>query len=336
MATVSMVLRNYPVRCTPETAELIRSIAKKYDYVPNYSAVSLVKKSTNSIGMVVPDLENLFFTKMIKLLSALFRRDGYTLLLCDEDESMSLNKSHVDFLKSKNVDAMILALTTTDREDERRAIIDGINGLKMPHVILDAYDPKLECECVEVDHYLGAEMATEHLILNGHRKIGCITGKKSRHSTIERLRGFYGVMNRYGYEADESCVLEGDYTFDSGYTAAKELLKRDITAIFAFNDMMAYGVMKAATEMGKRLPDDISLVGFDDSMFSSMTYIPLSTVSQPSEEIAERIYRKIMCMLKGERGPARGWDKVKPVMMVRDSVKRIGERNDGSNADGDN
>lgn len=322
VATVSMVLRDRPVRCMPETAALIKQIAAKHDYIPNYSAVSLKKKATNTIGIIIPDIENLFFSRIIKLLSALFKQDGYTLLFCDEDEDRLIKKGHIDFLKSKNVDAMVIMPALKD-EAHAAEIASCVNALAMPHIILDAYDPAFACESVEVDNRLGAELATEYLVSHGHKRIACITGSRTRHSTVERLNGFKEVVSRHGLRVCEEDIYEGDYTFATGYRIAKELLTREITAIFAFNDMTAYGVMQAANEMQIRIPEDISLVGFDNTMFSSMTAVPLTTVSQSEELIAEKVYEKIMGMLRGEKQSAGTCNKVEPKLVIRDSVKTL-------------
>lgn len=317
VSTVSMVLRDYPVRCSAETAENIKRIARKYNYVPNYAAVSLVRQKTDSVGIIVPDIENAFFAGLVKQLSRLFGNDGYTLLLsCSEDRPKA---EQIEMLRRKNVDALILALPF-----EEEGLAEAVGRLTVPHIAVDSYDARIKCGCVAADHARGAEMATEFLISNGHRKIGCITGGNRAYSAVRRYEGFVRSMHKNGLAVDEDRILCGDYTFVSGYENAKILLKKDVTAIFAFNDMMAFGAMKAAAEMGRKIPGDVSLVGYDDAMFSSMATVPLTTVRQPLEEISWQVYRKIRGLLRGEASEGEpSLCTVQPELIVRESVRDL-------------
>ena len=325
VATVSMVLRDYPVRCSAETAKKIKEIARKNNYVPNYAAVSLIKQKTDTIGVIVPDIENLFFAGLVKQWNRMFSKDGYTLILLSQsDGSAGAKLEQIETLRRKNVDAMILALSLGEESKERDRIAEEINRLDVPHVIVDAYSAQVRCGCIATDHSLGAELAADYLIANGHRKIGCITGGEKEYSAVRRYEGFLKSMKKHGVPLSDGMTYQGDYSFESGYRCAKELLTKDVTAVFAFNDMMAYGAMKAAAEIGKKIPEEVSLIGYDDILFSSMTYIPLTTVRQPMEEISGRVYREIKGLLSREISEEEScMQNIKPELVIRASVRDL-------------
>ncbi len=314
VATVSLVLRGKPVRCSAATAENIRAIARMFDYVPNRAAVSLVRQKTDTVGIVVPDIENAFFAGLFKRLDGLFAADGYALLLCCADRAAA-RRRQIELLRRRNVDAIILAVPFGEGEEDRAAV-EELNALGLPHIAADACGAGLRCGRVEADHRRGGELAADYLLGLGHARIGCITGGEALSSRL-RLEGVRRALERSGRAADVT-VLAGDYTFGSGYACARALFGRGVTAVFAFNDMMAYGVMKAASEAGLRIPRDLSLVGYDDVPFSAMAAVPLTTVRQPVGALAEHIHAELTAQLRGLR-PA-GNVLVGPELVVRGSA----------------
>ncbi len=156
---------------------------------------------------------------------------------------------------------------------------------------------------VAADHRLGGFLATEHLVKLGHRRIGCITGSMSDYGTKRRLAGYREVLETYGIKFDSSLVYEGLYQLESGYRGAHSLLQKDVTAIFAFNDMIAVGVQRAAMERGVSIPQDLSLVGYDDSSIASLCSVPLTTIRQPIEMIGRRACEILMERMRDSARP---------------------------------
>lgn len=324
VATVSMVLRDYPIRCSKEKTAQIKQIAKDLNYTPNYAAVSLVKQKSSTIGVIIPDFNNVFFANLAKHLGRIINDNGYIMILCDSDNDFARGKKQLDVLKARNVDAMIFAFPFDRLSKEHDELIASINALDIPGIALDTNLDDLKCPCIAVDNQAGAALAVEHLIKNGHKKIAYLTGGVDSYTSRKRLEGCKKVLQTYGIPFDENFVVVGDYTFESGYARAKEVFDKDVTALFAFNDMMAYGVMSAAAKNGVVIPQDLSLVGFDDIIFSSMSSVPLTTVRQPVEKIS---------MIAGNELFGAGHKiisskfnrnfKVEPTLVKRDTVKRL-------------
>lgn len=320
-ATVSLVLREKPVRCSKETAEKIRAAAKQYNYKPNFAAVTLATNKSRIIGVLVPDIENMFFSRLIKKLGKKISEAGYMMLLFDTNNNIDDEKKYIEYLSNKNADGMILALLFDGTSEQQEGLVKAVNDLDVAHVVIDTTSPLLKCPKVEVDHYKGAYLATEFLIRNGHKKIACVKGPKENYSTKERLRAYRDALENNGLPFLEERVFCGDNTYDSGKALAEKVFASDVTAVFCSNDMMAYGVLNAAGEAGVKVPEDLSVVGFDDVEFFAQG-TSLTTVRQPIEGIAEFVADNLFGGMESgtwEKG-REIIKKVEPQLIVRGSV----------------
>jgi LacI family transcriptional regulator len=176
----------------------------------------------------------------------------------------------------------------------------------------------MDCSSVTFDNEGGAYSAVDYLIRQGHRKIGCVTGPLSSVSSEKRLSGYKKALRDNGLIIDEELIRLGDFHFESGYKQGLNLLDKDITAAFISNDMMAYGFYKAAREKGRVIPDDISVVGFDDLFFSSMLDVPLTTVNQDTDKMSGLISETVLKILKDEK--VLEHHNLKTSLKVRNSV----------------
>ena len=320
--TVSLVLRNRPVRCSREKVSLIKKIASDYNYKPNFAAVSLATNKSKIIGVLVPDIENMFFSRLVKILGDKISQAGYMMLLFDTNNNIENEKKYIEYLSNRNADGMILALLFDGSEKKKDELVQAVNKVEVPHVVIDTTSPLLLCPKVEVDHYLGACLAMEYLIGKGHKKIACITGPSGNHSTEDRLKAYKDVLEKHGIAYHKKYVFVGDNTFDSGKNLAEKVFESDVSAVFCFNDMMAYGVLNAAREKQINIPEDLSVIGFDDVEFFAQG-ASLTTIRQPIEGIAEFAFENLFGFI--EQGKERdGYNiskKIEPLLIERNSVR---------------
>lgn len=322
ITTVSLVLNGKASRISEESKELVIKVAKELNYRPNQIAVGLVKKRTNTLGLIIPDISNTFFSELAKGVEDEGRKYDYNVILCNTDDKHDLEVKYIDILAAKGIDGIILDMSVEDSEEKGRKSLNMLLDYGIPTVIVDRYSDDKNFTSIFIDNEQGAYLATRHLIDLGHKRIGCVTGPPNERTSMDRLKGSRKAMKEYNIPFDEHLVLEGKYQFWGGYHAAKKLLNNDMTAIFAFNDMMAYGVARALRENNIRIPEDVSLMGFDDIFFSEIFDVPLTTVRQPTYEIGQTAVRTIIGEI--ENGRRISEDIVlQPELRIRKSTRSI-------------
>lgn len=318
VTTVSLILNNKRVRTSKATKAKVLQVARELHYVPNSLAVGLITKRTNTIGLILPDISNIFFSQMAKCLENLLIRRGYALFLCDTNDSDEEQAMYLELMRSHRIDALVLCIANDT--DKSLAQLEDFHNSGIPIVAFDRYSEAMHYPLVATDNVESAKNIVQHIIDLGHRRIACISGPGKRNYS-SRLDGYKQALVANGIPYEEALVMEGDYRYDSGYQCAKQLLQQNPTAIFACNDMMAYGVYKAAEECGLSIPDDISVVGFDDLMFSSTLSVPLTTVRQDVNGMCEKICSLVCDAIDGKRTAERFVLPATPAL--RNSVKRI-------------
>lgn len=290
VSTVSLVLRDKECRVSAATREKIQEAARRMNYVPNQIAVSLVTKKTNTIGLIYSDMLNPFYSAMAVGIERNARQNGHSLLICNCDEQVQHCVENIALLESRCIDGFLLQPPETINASPELLLRlqEALNRCPIPYVILDRAIHDVYHDYVAADHQLGGALATEHLVRLGHRKIGCITGSLSDYGSKRRLAGYREVLESHGIPYDPALVYEGLYQIESGYRGALALFQKDVTAIFAFNDLIAVGVQRAAAERQIAIPQDLSLVGYDDSSIAPLCSVPLTTIRQPIELIGRR------------------------------------------------
>lgn len=289
-STVSLVLRGKENRISEETKLRVRQIAKQMNYVPNQVAVSLVTKKTHTIGLIYADMLNPFYSELAVGVERNAQLHNYSLLICNCDEQVERCIHSIDLLESRCIDGFILQPPETINASPKQlhALQEKLNTCRTPYVILDRAIHNVFHDYVSADHQLGGYLATDYLIRLGHTRIGCITGSLSDYGSKRRLAGYQEVLSKHGISYAPSLIYEGLYLIETGYRGAMELFKKDVTAIFAFSDQIAIGVQRAASECGIPIPEDLSLVGYDDSTISHLCAVPLTTIRQPIELLGRR------------------------------------------------
>ncbi|WP_339210720.1 LacI family DNA-binding transcriptional regulator [Aeribacillus sp. FSL K6-8210] len=318
VASVSRVL-NSKGYVSSETKEKIEEAIKLLGFEPNQVARSLTVKKTKTIALFVPDITNPFFATLAKGVEDLANSKGFTLNLCNYGEPSEKKNSHVDLLKQKYVDGIIFAAGVLDPMDALK-----IKSSKIPLVVLDRI-PDMETECVIlVDNYEGAKKAVEHLQDIGCKKIAHIYGPQEISTARERLLAYEEAVKNSPYFTP-SLIAPGDFTIEGGSRATNILLDRnpDLDAIFAGNDMMAIGALKALQRRGVKVPEQVAVCGFDGISLTEVTNPELTTVAQPTYEIgnlaAETLINYITDTYFHE-----SIIKLNTSLVIRDSTKKFG------------
>lgn len=299
ITTVSLILNNKNVRVSEKKRQLVLKLAEKYNYVPNYLAQGLVTKKSKAIGLIVPDITNMFFAEIAKNVERKINSEGYSIVLCNTNDNPADELKYANLLFAKGVDALLVcpAVESEGYFDYIENFIQAGKGV----IVFDRYFEGNPCSSVISDNLKGSIDAVKYLIKKGHRKIGCITGPANSYSSRLRLEGYKTALQEEGIVYDEKLVKTGNYQFNGGYEQGLDLLKENITAVFICNDLMAYGFYHAAKECGKRIPQDISVIGFDDLLFSAMLDVPLTSVNQNVEAISENILLLLKEILEGSK-----------------------------------
>lgn len=257
-------------------------------YQPNALARSLRRGRSHTLGLILPDSANPFFAEMGRELETSAFEAGFSVVLCNSENDREKERLYVDVLIRNQVDGILL-VATGGQGDSLAALVE--HGL--PLVTLDREATRPGLDSVVADHFSGGLLATRHLLTLGHRRIACIAGPAGLSSSTQRLAGYRKALQEAGVRPAEDLVRHGDFHPESGWAAARRLLRgaRPPTAVFACNDMMAVGVLRAANELGRSVPRELAVVGYDDIELSRYTIPPLSTVAQPKREMAREALR---------------------------------------------
>lgn len=323
-ATVSLVLNNRPVAISQQTKDAVMTAAKELNYRPNQLAVSLVTRKSNVLGLIIPDNSNIYYAQLSKYIEAAANAAGYSLIYGNTNDSGRMDLHYLKLFTDQCVDGIIYAQSADATEQERQECIDYIHSMRIPIVCIDRPVPNLSIPSVVLDNVTGGYLATRHLLESGHRVIGCCVGPKELESSRQRLAGYCKALEEYGVPFEERLIYEGNYSMQSGQEALPYLLGQNITGIFAFNDMMAFGIYKALHSYALSAPQDISIVGFDDIFFAEIVQPPLTTIAQPVPEMANAVVDKLLKMIQNPTVPADTEpQKFLPVLKVRGSTHRI-------------
>ena len=298
VSTVSLVLNHKPHRISEETRQRVLQVARELNYHPNRMAVSLIKNRTNTIGLLIPDITNMFFAEIAKGAEVGCQELGYSMILCNTNDNPQKDIDYVNVLLERGVDGIIFVMAVNSSNNKARECYDLLRQFEKPVVLVDRTVEDLELPSVSTDNELGGYLATRHLLELGHRRIGCITGPMGSQSSKRRLFGYIRALQEYAVPFRAELVAEGNYHADSGYRLSRRLLKSGVTAILACNDMMSYGVYRRARRERLRIPEDLSVVGFDDVTFSEMAEVPLTTVAQPAYRIGRASVEKLLELLQ--------------------------------------
>src|SRR5579884_1903549 len=318
IATVSRVLNDRP-DVAPETRETVLQVVREHGFSTNRGARALSSGRTGMIGLTLPLVADAYFGPILSgAAEALYERDLRIVLaptLHEHDREVSL----VERLMRGTTDGAILMLPEESEQELRTLQRQGF-----PFVVVDPREPPPDgIACVAAMHAAGAKQATEHLLELGHRRIGAITGPPGWYATEERLVGFRAALASAGILLDPELVVHSDWRLHWGMQAAEQLLSLDEppTAIFGFNDNVAIGALHAAHRRGLRVPDDVSVVGFDDTAQAVIVMPQLTSVRQPLAEMGRMGVSLLTRLMNGQRLEAMRVE-LSTTLVVRDSTAR--------------
>jgi len=291
IATVSRVL-NGTAYVEAEVAARVRAAAEELQYQPSRAARTLRGNHSTIIGLLITDIQNPFFTSLVRGVEDMAQRNGYSLILCNSDEDARKERQYVEVLCAERVAGAIVVPT---RENQRTFKLFQEHNI--PVVAVDRRVKDSEIDVVLVDNVRGAREATGHLIANGYRRIGMISGPALTTSGRERLEGYRQALHEAGLAYDPALVRSGSFKEKSGQELTRELLDLEtpIDALFGANNLMTVGALTAISERGLRIPDDIALVGFDEMPWATLGSV--TTVTQPVYDIgstaALRLFQRL-------------------------------------------
>jgi len=299
VTTVSRVLNGHSkkYRISDGTREKVQHAARELGYLPDQLARALRTRRTNTIGLVIPDISNPFFSTIARNIEIQARKNGTSIILSDSQEDTQLEIESLRLLQSRKVDGLIICPVGEECEH-----LKSIQHSGQPMVIIDRYFPDLECAYVVSDNYQGTMDAMSYLFDMNHKSIGFIQGRVNTSVNMDRIRGYRDAHLKYQITLDESLIVGDSFGKRNGYIGTKLLLNKKPrpTAIFAASNLISLGAMTAVQEEGLRIPEDISLISFDDQPYSEYLATPMTTVSQQTSEAGEIAFRLLQTQIKGE------------------------------------
>ena len=324
VVTVSKVLRNHS-DISEETRERVLARIKEVDYRPNIAARSLVTGRTYLVGVVVPSLLHPFFAEIAKAISETLRQRGYYLIISSSEEDPELEEQEINHLLERRLDTLIIASCRTSID-----LFQRIEREDTPYILIDRNFKGLTANFVGVDDEAVGELATQHLIDVGCKRIAHIRGPETSPG-MERLRGYKRTVERNGMKVLSEYIIpepKGDVdTRQRGAEAMRILLRLNPRpdAVFCFNDPLAIGAMNCIMGEGLRIPEDIALIGCGNLNYDDTLRVPLSSVDQCSRQIGEETARVALTILTSKKRPAAETIVLKPQLVVRASTQRVGK-----------
>lgn len=291
--TVSLVLNNTPSRISEAKKEEIKKIAKDLNYRPNYVARSLSTNRTQTIGLIIPDIENPYFSSFSKHIEDMLRKNGYLVLLVNSDDKFENDRSLIRDLLGRQVDGLII-VPSLESYGMSTDINADLKSIKKPYVLVDRIFENISTNQVAYDNEYGGYIATKHLINQGCTNIVCFTGSLLSFSGRQRYEGHLRALREANLPILKENRYEGDYRYETGYNFGKKVLQRhDVDGVFSCNDLMAYGLLKAMRE-AQISRDDLKIVGYDNLKQSEMFGITLTSVSQDIYLLAEAACKQLL------------------------------------------
>ncbi len=290
------------------------------DYQPNLLAGSLRKKKTGTIGLIIPDNSNMLYADISKNFEDIFFSKNYNIIVANSAYIIKREIEHLKNLRSKMVDGILMIPASTEGEH-----IEKIRAAGIPVVLLDRKIIGLEADYVLPDNYQMGYIAGKYLIDLGHKNMGYIDRFQPHYHSIERRKGFKDALAEGGITFDDENVLEGGLSYNKGAEAAKRLIQRNkkITALFSFNDINALGAIRGLNDIGLKVPGDISVMGIDDIVISSIFIPSLTTIRYPVKEMVAEASKILLNSIKQPVSNKNKEIIIKPELIIRESTSPI-------------
>ena len=329
MTTVSRVLSGNAekYRISNKTRDMVMNEAQRCHYTPSAVARSLRTQRSNMIGLILPSVSNKYFADIAAVVISECRQKGYSAIVMDVSENEGFQKESIRSLAAREVDGLIIAPCGDDPSQ-----LEMVDEMHFPVVLVDRYFEHSRLSYVTTNNYQGGMTAVRHLISNGHSRIACIQGVETSLPNRKRVEGYVSAMKEAGLD-EHIRVTGNDFSVQNGYVETRLLLNSSPrpTAIFALSNTIALGTFKAIKESGLKIPDDISLISFDDNVYLDYMEPPVTRIIQPVEDMAKLSVRILLGKIEDRRlrcesGDSTGKDNCKsvlhlaPKLVRRDSV----------------
>ena len=316
-ALVSYVLNNGPRPVSENKRARILQAIRELDYQPSAVARNLRLQRTSTLGLILPDTQNPYFSEVSRGIEWIAFENRYTVILCHSGYSLKRELQYIDTLRRQRVAGVIWIPATANLEPYHRLVKFGV-----PTVLLDRSIPGSSVPAVVADNFRGGYLATQHLIQLGHRRIGSISRPVDLSHSQGRIHGYLAALGDNGIPIDERLIAPGGYLLEDGRKAFKQLmgLEDPPTAIFAYNDIMAIGALRAAHQVGLHVPDDFSIVGFDNIPEADFTCPALTTISQPKFDMGRTGTELLLKMISGASCPLDNLQPLDVDLVIREST----------------
>ncbi|MDR6548994.1 LacI family DNA-binding transcriptional regulator [Paenibacillus qinlingensis] len=317
IAAVSQVMNGKGKISEERRAEILK-VMEKLNYQPSVIASALTGKKTYTLGLLVPDISNPFFAEIARAVEDQGHNLGYSLVICSTDNKDERVERYLSLLQQKSVDGMIIGTGMDNKE-----MLTPLMERSIPVVMIAREMPDLAVHTVVVDDFVGGKLAAEHLLKLGHVNMAILAEHTKVTSSRERVRGFMSTLTEAGIQLPEERVRNCRYTVEDGKRQAIELLEKSAaarpTALFCCNDMLAIGALQAAKQLKLRVPEDISVIGFDNTILASVTDPPLTTIAQPIEPMGKHVVDLLILELK-KKSQAKQRVVMRPELIIRQST----------------
>jgi LacI family transcriptional regulator len=321
ISTVSRVLngKSKQYRISKKSQKIIEEVAKELKYIPNYFAANLKSSKTNTIGLIVPSLDNSFFATIASKINIGLRNHGYTTIIGDSNEDIEIEKMELNQFVSRNIDGLIIVPCGGEKEHIKQIYEQGL-----PLILIDRYFEDLDIPYVSTDNFQGAVKATNLLIEHGHSEITCIQGGQESVPNQLRVKGFIHAMKEAGI-VDNINVVGDDFSVQNGFLETKLLLQKKVrpTAIFTLSNTIAMGCIKALKQENVRIPEDISIITFDNHDYLDYLATPITSIAQPVEDICKIAMKYILSKLNNQKSTTTTQVILKPEVNYRESIAKI-------------
>lgn len=315
--TVSRSMNN-PKIVSDKTIRKIQKAMEELGYQPSHIARSLVKKKTNTLGLIMPDIKNTFFNSWFRSVETYSRLQGYHLLLNNTDENAEMEMRAIKLFQSHRVDGILIV--PHSEESVKYLVYNNITFL-----LVDRKSSEFKTDFISTNHYLGAFTATEHLIKNGHKKIAVLKGPGELFPDTERFRGFSDAMKKYKINILPDLVRNCEFKETNANKAVTELFTGSTppTAVFSFNSLMTIGAIKAINSLKLSMPKDVSFISFDEIPGNEIFKPNITHIQQPVEELGEKATKIIIDKIENTRSNKHYKIFLKPHLMVGESCRKI-------------
>jgi LacI family transcriptional regulator len=321
-STVSRALRGDP-RVAPDTMARVLEAARQMNYAPNLAARSLITRKTGTVGVVVADITNPFYPELLDVLHNEFALAGYRTILFNEQTDASVERHVAGLVNGAAADGLVYVSATLGTP------LPGHGAGLLPVVLVNRHIDSAEVDTVISDNYRGGRIVAEAMVELGHKRIALITGPENTTTSRDRERGFRDELEACGARFDEALRRVGQFSHHSGYQWCLDLLAAEPrpTAVFALNDVIAFGALDAARRVGVRVPAELSIVGFDDIDMAGWEGFNLTTVRQPLAEMARAAANLLLSRIESNDDPPPR-RRVFPVGLVRRETLAVAPRPD--------